>query len=133
VSGGTDVGSGPILVVDDDERLTDLICETLELVGYRTKRAGSYDDAIAAARETPPALAIVDIALPGRSGYEVFEELREVCGADLPVIFISGTRTESYDRVAGLLAGGDDYLSKPFDPDELIARVRARLRRVPTA
>jgi two-component system OmpR family response regulator len=119
----------PVLVVDDDAALTEAISGALELVGYRTRSAGTFEEAIAAARETQPALAIVDIALPGRSGYEVFEELREVCGEDLPVIFISGERKESYDRVAGLLAGGDDYLSKPFDPDELIARVRARLRR----
>jgi DNA-binding response OmpR family regulator len=133
LSEGADVGSGPILVVDDDDVLATLISETLELVGYRTTRVGSYQEAVAAAHEQTPGLAIIDIALPGRSGYEVFEELRNTFGPDLPVIFISGQRTETFDRVAGLLAGGDDYLVKPFDPDELVASVQARLRRAAPA
>jgi DNA-binding NarL/FixJ family response regulator len=63
------------------------------------------------------------------SGYEICRDLRELHGAGLPIIFVSGKRAESYDRVAGLLIGADDYLAKPFAPDELLARVRALLRR----
>jgi DNA-binding NarL/FixJ family response regulator len=66
--------------------------------------------------------------LPGVSGYELYRELRDRLGDRAPVIFVSGERTDSYDRVAGLLLGADDYLVKPFDPDELLARARRSLR-----
>jgi DNA-binding NarL/FixJ family response regulator len=62
------------------------------------------------------------------TGYEVYELLRERLGDELPIIFLSGTRTDRYDRIAGLLLGADDYILKPFDPDELVARVRRSLR-----
>ena len=67
--------------------------------------------------------------MPGISGYEVCHVLREQYGPSLPVVFVSGERTESFDRVAGLLVGADDYLAKPVAPDELVARVRGLLRR----
>jgi two-component system response regulator BaeR len=73
---------------------------------------------------------LLDVCLPRASGYEVCRELRDRFGDSLGIIFVSGERIESIDRVSGLLLGADDYLSKPFDPDELLARVRTVLRRV---
>src|SRR5262245_66637371 len=67
--------------------------------------------------------------MPEASGYELYRQLRERCGSALPIIFVSGERTDAYDRSAGLLLGADDYLVKPFDPGELIARVRRSLRK----
>jgi DNA-binding NarL/FixJ family response regulator len=74
---------------------------------------------------------ILEVHLEEISGYEVCQELRERFGGDISIIFISGARTTASDRVAGLLVGADDYIVKPFDPDELLARVRAAWRRVP--
>src|SRR5262245_23877237 len=79
-------------------------------------------------RETPE-LVVLDVQLPEMSGYEICRELREEFGEGLPILFVSGFRTEALDRVAGLLVGADDYLVKPFAPDELIGRVRALTRR----
>ena len=124
--------TGPILVVDDDPGILELISTTLARVGYRVRTAASYAEAVACAREEEPALAIVDVELPGPSGYDLLKELREEFGIALPVILVSGVRAESRDRVAGLLAGADDYLVKPFDPDELVARVQVVLRRTGT-
>jgi DNA-binding NarL/FixJ family response regulator len=79
-------------------------------------------------REQDVALALLEVALDDVSGYEVCRTIREEVGLDPGVMFISGSRTESYDRVAGLIIGADDYLAKPYAPDELLARVRALLR-----
>jgi DNA-binding NarL/FixJ family response regulator len=119
---------GPVLVVDDDDCLRAHVLEVLSEAGFATAGAGSGDDALALARETPPAAAVVDVCLPGLSGYEVCRALKEA-RPETPVIFISGERIESFDRVAGLLIGGDDYLVKPFAHDELLARLRTLLRR----
>jgi DNA-binding response OmpR family regulator len=122
---------GPILVVDDDASLRALVCDLLEHAGYETFEAESGRAALDAAVEAMPALVVLDVAMPGLSGYEVCRSLRARVGDGLPILFVSGTRTEAHDRVAGLLLGGDDYLVKPFAPDELIARVRSLLRRAP--
>src|SRR5436189_2116168 len=82
---------------------------------------------------SPPAVSIVDVHLPGISGYEVCRGLREAHGLGLLIILLSGERVEAFDRVAGLLLGADDYLTKPFATDELVARVRLQCRRAPTA
>jgi DNA-binding response OmpR family regulator len=124
--------SGPILVVDDDPEVVQLILTALERAGYPVRATQSYADAIAAVRDERPAAAIVDVELPGPSGYDLLKALREEFGDRLPVILVSGVRGESRDRVAGLLAGADDYLAKPFDPDELAARVASVLRRAGT-
>ena len=79
---------------------------------------------LAAVRRKRPALVLLEVQLTGVSGYEVCHELRDKYGDDFPIVFLSGTRTESSDRVAGLLLGADDYIVKPFDPGELLARVR---------
>ena len=79
--------------------------------------------------DKPLELVVLEVDLPDASGYELCRELHEAYGDDLPVIFVAGRRTDPADRVAGLLLGADDYLVKPFDPDELLARVRRSLRR----
>ncbi len=101
--------------------------EEVEVVG----EASSGEEALELARRERPALAVLDVCLPGISGYEVCRELKDTFGEGLPVVFVSGARTDSYDRIAGLLIGGDDYLVKPFAPDELLIRVRRLLRRSP--
>jgi DNA-binding NarL/FixJ family response regulator len=86
--------------------------------------ASSGDEALRTARSECPDLVVLDICLPGVSGYEVCRELKEQLADALPILFVSGVRTEPFDRTAGLLVGGDDYLCKPFAPDEFLARVR---------
>ena len=80
-------------------------------------------------RIDPPSLVMLDVCLPGISGFEICRELREQCGAELPIILVSGTRVDALDRSAGLLIGCDDFLVKPVDPNELLARVRRLLGR----
>ena len=120
--------AGPILVVDDDALFRALIAAILKWSGYRTVEAATGEEALDLAGRERPELVVLDVRLPGISGHEVCHRLRS--GDDGPhVLFVSGERTETYDRVAGLLVGGDDYLVKPFAPDELLARVRALIRR----
>lgn len=115
--------TGPVLVVDDDDDLLAFVSEVLERGGYRTCPARSGEEALEAAHIEQPILGVLDIRLAGMSGYEVCRILRAAYGAQLPIIFISGERTEPFDRTAGLGLGADDYIVKPFDPDELLARV----------
>ena len=92
--------------------------------------------ALELAERIGPAVVILDVCLPGICGYEVCRELRQRFGDELPIVFVSAARTESYDRVAGLLLGGDAYFTKPVAPDELlihVQRLMARKRRLPTA
>jgi DNA-binding NarL/FixJ family response regulator len=121
---------GQILIVDDDATLRRLVATLLERAGHDTVEAASGEEGLELARRDPPRLVLLDINLPGTSGYAVCNELRQAAGQQLPIIFISGERTESFDRVAGLLIGADDYITKPFDNDELIARVSRMLERV---
>jgi DNA-binding NarL/FixJ family response regulator len=95
---------------------------TLARAGYRTCEVRSGAEAISEATRERPRAALLDVNLPLVNGYEVCRALKD--RYDLPVIFVSGYRTEPLDRVAGLLVGADDYILKPFDPDELLARVR---------
>jgi DNA-binding NarL/FixJ family response regulator len=118
-----------VLVVDDDEGLRTLVSVVLESAGLETIEAATGEQALAVARDAAPRLVVLDICLPGISGYQVCRELRDRYGDGLPIIFISGVRTESFDRVAGLLVGADDYLEKPFAPDELLIRVQRHIRR----
>ena len=121
---------GHILIVDDDATLRRLVATLLQRSGYETVEAASGEEGLELARSDPPRLVLLDINLPGTSGYAVCNELRQAAGQQLPIIFLSGERTESFDRVAGLLIGADDYITKPFDGDELIARVSRMLERV---
>jgi DNA-binding NarL/FixJ family response regulator len=117
-----------ILIVDRDRHSRMLISRVLERVGYTTYETETGEEALAIAKRERPGLVVLETLLPGMSGYEVCRELKDEFGEELPIIFVSETRTEPSDRVAGLLVGADDYVVKPFDPNELLARVRRRLR-----
>jgi DNA-binding NarL/FixJ family response regulator len=123
------VTSGPILIVDDDASSRTLVRELIEGAGYSTIESTTGEEALASADEQRPALVLLDVQLPGVSGYEVCRRLRGRFGERLPIIFVSGARVEAMDRVAGLLVGADDYIVKPFAPDELVARVWRSLAR----
>ena len=118
--------SGKVLVVDDDENLRELVTTLLERAGYPTLGFESGEEILAFPMGRP-ALVILDVRLPGLSGYEVCRELKDLFGSSLPVLLVSAVRIEAFDRAAGLLIGADDYMVKPLDPDELIARVRRHL------
>jgi DNA-binding response OmpR family regulator len=122
-----------ILIVDDDARFAALAESVLAEAGYLCRTAGSGEVALAAARSQKPRIVLLDVHLPVMSGYDVCRRLRERYGLGVGIIFLSGLRTESYDQIAGLELGADDYLSKPFDPGELVARVRSLARRLPAA
>jgi DNA-binding NarL/FixJ family response regulator len=117
-----------ILVADNEEQPRSLATNVLRKTGYRVIDVDNGDDAIDAARLELPRLAILEVNLPALSGYEVCHELKDEFGDSLPVILVSGQRTEPFDRVAGILIGADDYVVKPFAPDELLVRVRRLLR-----
>ncbi len=118
-----------VLVVDDDSSMRALVTTLMERAGFACRSAASADDALELFQHERPSLAILDIDLRGRkSGYELLQELR-AAWSELPAIFLSGARVEPSDRVTGLLLGADDYVVKPFSPDELIARVRRLTRK----
>jgi two-component system nitrate/nitrite response regulator NarL len=121
--------SGPILVIDDDDRFRSFVATSLSTAGFAVREAATGNEALALAQTEPPALVLLDVCLLESSGFEVCRQLRDDFGDNLPVIFVSGTRSEPFDRAAGLQIGGDDYLVKPVDPIELIARVRTHLAR----
>lgn len=120
---------GFILVVEDDPGTSEAISALLEGAKLAARRATSGEDALAVAQEERPQMVLLDVHLPGVSGYEVLRDLRDRYGEELPIMIVSGERVEPFDRVAGLQLGADDYLTKPFAPDELIARVRRLLVR----
>ena len=122
-----------VLVVDDDVNIRTLLRELLGQEGYIVIEAASGIEAIATLRTSSPDLIISDVQMANGSGYEVCRALRQQLGRDVPFMFLSGSRTEAYDRVAGFEFGADDYIVKPFDPEELLARVRALLRRAGAA
>jgi DNA-binding NarL/FixJ family response regulator len=123
-------GAGPVLVVDDDEDFRTYVSDLLEGAGYETIAEGSGEGALAALGRSAPSLVVLDVHLPDISGYEVCRKIREEFGETVGVIFVSGERVETFDRVAGLRLGGDDYLVKPCAPDELLARVARLLCRL---
>ncbi len=121
---------GLILIVDDDAGFRTLVAELLHQVGFGTTReAATGEEALAAARAERPSLVLLDFLLPGINGFEVCRTLRDEFGDDLPIIFVSGERVDAADRALGLIVGGDDYVVKPVDPDELLARVRRAIDR----
>ena len=119
-----------ILVVDDEADITALVAYHLAKAGYRVTTAANGRDALAAAREESPDLAVLDLMLPGVSGYDVLAELRRREETrDIGVILLTARKDEP-DRIKGLSLGADDYLPKPFSPQELVLRVSAVLRRL---
>ncbi|MBX5492381.1 MAG: response regulator transcription factor [Chloroflexi bacterium] len=115
-----------LLVIDDDQQLLTALRRALAYEGYDVAVADSGEAGLRLARERPPDLVVLDVLLPGLDGLEVCRRLR--AGGDVPILMLTA-RDEVSDRVAGLDAGADDYLVKPFAVDELLARVRALLRR----
>jgi two-component system response regulator MprA len=115
-----------ILVVDDDPEIADLVKRALAYEGYTVDTASDSGEALSKALDRQPDLVVLDIMMPGIDGIEVSKRLREA--SDLPILMLTAKGTVA-DRVAGLDAGADDYLVKPFSVDELTARVRALLRR----
>jgi phosphate regulon transcriptional regulator PhoB len=121
--------SAEILVVEDEPDIRNLIVLHLEREGFRCRAAATGPEALEAVKRAPPDLIILDVMLPGTSGLEVCRRLRgRDESAEVPIIMLTA-RTEEVDRVVGLELGADDYVTKPFSPKELIARVRAVLRR----
>jgi DNA-binding NarL/FixJ family response regulator len=118
-----------VLIVDPDERARTQLLEVFRRAGFVALAAESGLEAIEAARREPPSIAILEIPLGELSGYEVCRALRAELGPDFPIVFLSGTRTEPFDRVAGLLLGADDYVVKPYATDELLTRVRRLVER----
>jgi len=121
---------GTILVVDQEEVDRVRLCRLLEGEGYGTIQAASGSDALAQFDDRRPDMVVLDVQLPDICGYEVCRQLRRRNGERLPIIFVSNTRTEAMDRVAGLRVGADDYVVEPYAPDELLARVWRALARV---
>jgi DNA-binding response OmpR family regulator len=118
-----------ILVAEDDRDIADLIAHYFSRAGWRAHIAASGDEALASARRSPADLVVLDIMLPGLSGLEVCRALRaDKSTASIPIIMLTA-RAEESDRIIGLEIGADDYISKPFSPNELVARVRALMRR----
>ena len=115
-----------LLIIDDDRALVGLLKRFLEAEGFRIDAAYDHDSGLAAARANQHELVILDVMLPGGSGFELLKALRH--DSAVPVLLLTA-RGEAVDRILGLEIGADDYLAKPFDPRELVARIRAVLRR----
>jgi DNA-binding NarL/FixJ family response regulator len=120
---------GTVLVVDDDPGSRALMSSLLSQAGFSTTAAATGEEAVERSRRSRPDLVLLDVRLPGLSGYEICRQLRDEFRDEVGIIFVSGERTDDLDRAAGLLVGADDYVVKPFSPDELLARVRARVGR----
>ncbi|QIM18535.1 response regulator transcription factor [Leucobacter coleopterorum] len=116
-----------VLVVDDEPALSDLVSMALRYEGWETQIASNGTDALAAIREFAPDVLVLDIMMPGLDGLEVLQRLRAE-GDGVPVLFLTA-RDSMQDRLTGLDIGGDDYVTKPFSLDELVARVHALARR----
>lgn len=121
--------TGPVLIADEDKASRTRLARLLQANGFNVVQVASGDEALQAVREARPSIALLEVPLGQLSGYEVCRTLRSELGDALPIVFVSGSRTESYDRVAGLLLGADDYIVKPYAPDELLTRVRNLVRR----
>jgi DNA-binding response OmpR family regulator len=124
---GAATQSARILVVDDEQTVREMVGLNLRADGYDVVFAADGDEALAVARETRPDLVVLDVMLPGKDGFEVCRTLRHE--SHVPILLLSA-RGEEVDRIIGLELGADDYLTKPFAMRELVARVRAMLRRL---
>ena len=115
-----------ILVVDDDPNIAKLEQLYLEKAGYEVKTVGRGDDAMTEFRKMPPDLMLLDVMMPGMDGWQVLKAVRK--SSNIPIIMVTA-RDETFDKVLGLELGADDYITKPFNPLELVARVKTQLRR----
>jgi DNA-binding NarL/FixJ family response regulator len=114
---------GDVLVVDDDRSSRTLMVSLLERAGYSARGVDSAEEALARVAEQRPDVVLTDVQLPGVSGYELCRQLREEHGEAIGLMIISAHRAEPLDRAAGILLGADDYMAKPVDSGELVARV----------
>ncbi|WP_152775075.1 response regulator transcription factor [Streptomyces spongiae] len=140
--GAATAGEVNLLVVDDESTVRELLCAALRHAGFTVAAAGTGQEALDRAREVSPDLVLLDVMLPDLDGFEVIQRLREQHrpasgprAGHIPVVFLTA-RDATQDKIEGLVLGGDDYVTKPFDLQELIARIRAVLRRTsgdPTA
>ena len=119
-----------VLIVDDEPAIVRVVRDYLERAGFRVVSAGDGDEALRAFRQHHPDLVILDLTLPTIDGLDVARSLRR--DGDVPIIMLTA-RTDETDRVAGLELGADDYVTKPFSAREIVARVRAVLRRTQSA
>jgi len=126
----TATGGERILVVDDEPDIVALVVYHLAKAGYKVSSASTGPDALALARRDRPALVVLDLMLPGMSGFDVLAKLREDANTQSVAVLMLTARKEEPDRIRGLELGADDYLTKPFSPQELVLRVGAILRRL---
>jgi two-component system, OmpR family, response regulator MprA len=124
----TEVGGGRVLIVEDDADIADVLRRSLRNEGYEVRTTADGHEALDVAAGFVPDLVVLDLGLPGLDGIEVCRRLRNE--GDVPILMLTA-RTEIEDRVTGLDSGADDYLAKPFERQELLARIRALLRRRP--
>jgi two-component system OmpR family response regulator len=117
-----------ILVVDDENSISDLIATSLRFVGFDVRTAATGSEALTIAEEFKPHALILDVMLPDQNGFDVCRQLRQD-GHSVGVLFLTAKDTVE-DKIAGLTIGGDDYVTKPFSLEELVARLRALLRRI---
>ncbi len=115
-----------ILIIEDEPKVAELLDKYLRLAGFRTVRLDNGAEAVPLVRAEMPALVLLDLMLPGRDGLEICKDIRAF--SDMPVIMVTA-RIEEIDRLLGLELGADDYICKPFSPREVVARVKAVLRR----
>jgi len=116
-----------VLVVDDEPNIRDLLTTSLRFAGFNVHAVGNGADAVAAAEKGQPDIILLDVMLPDMNGFSVTKKIRSM-GIDAPVLFLTA-RDETEDKVTGLTVGGDDYMTKPFSLDEIVARINAILRR----
>lgn len=119
-------GRHSVMVVDDDPNIAQLVRLYLEKEGFEVRAFKRGDEALAAFKSNPPSLLLLDIMLPGMDGWQICRAVRQI--SSIPVIMLSA-KDEVFDKVLGLELGADDYMTKPFDTKELVARVKAVLRR----
>ena len=128
VTSDPETATARVLVVEDDAEIADVLRRSLRQEGYEVRTSGDGVDALAVASGFTPDLVVLDLGLPGLDGVEVCRRLR--AEGDVPILMLTA-RAETEDRVGGLDSGADDYLVKPFERSELLARIRALLRRRP--
>ncbi len=120
-----------VLIVDDEPNIRDLLSTSLKFAGFSVHAVGNGADAVFAAEKGAPDIILLDVMLPDMNGFSVTKKLRSM-GIDAPVLFLTA-RDETEDKVTGLTVGGDDYMTKPFSLDEVVARIHAILRRTKQA
>ncbi|MFJ2030846.1 response regulator transcription factor [Streptosporangium sp. NPDC087985] len=123
----TDVPEASLLIVEDEPNILELLAASLRFAGFGVNTAGNGTDAVAAVQRHRPDLIVLDVMLPDMDGFDVVRRLRGG-GTDTPVVFLTA-RDAVEDKIRGLTAGGDDYVTKPFSLEEVVARIRAVLRR----